>query len=153
MNFLNSVHLFVSGTVFRYRLNLVESLVRKSERSIMLKCGLSLIRFVPNMNRITSVFSRIWTESEILSIYGKIRSTKAHILVYFKQYGEHLIKSLFLQHCFLIFLWNIEVTFSNLKFFRGFLKEQIEKKSVFNEEKKSVFNGQKSNLLLIGTFS
>ena len=42
----------------------------------MPKHGLSLIRFFPYMDKILSVFSRIWTDSLILLIlpkYGKIR--------------------------------------------------------------------------------
>ena len=38
----------------------------------MPKYGLSMIRIFPYMDRIVSVFSRIWTDSLILSKYGKI---------------------------------------------------------------------------------
>ena len=39
----------------------------------MPKYGLSMIRIFPYMEGIVSVYSRIWTDSLILSKYGKIR--------------------------------------------------------------------------------
>ena len=59
--------------IFRHRLILVESLVRKPLCSNVPKCGLFLIRIFPYMNRIVSLFSRIWTNSNILSICKKLR--------------------------------------------------------------------------------
>ena len=62
----------------------------------MPKYRLSLIRIFPYVDKIVSVFSRIWTELENLSKYGEIRirfrphtgkygSEKARILAYFTQ--------------------------------------------------------------------
>ena len=90
MNFLSSRDLFVSGNL-RHRLILVESLIKKPLHSTAPKCGLFLILIFPYLYRIVSVFSRIWTNSKILSIYRKLwirfcpytrkcRSQKAGIL-------------------------------------------------------------------------
>ena len=66
----------------------------------MLKYGLSLIHIFPYMERITSVFFCIWTESENLPKYWKIRirlcpymgnyrSEKARSLAFFTQWSPH----------------------------------------------------------------
>ena len=64
----------------------------------MPKHGLFLIRTFPYMDRVKFVFSRIWTESENLTKYGKIRlrfrpytgkyrSWKARISTFFTQWS------------------------------------------------------------------
>ena len=66
----------------------------------MLKYGLSLIHIFPYVERITSVFFCIWTESENLPKYWKIRirfcpymgnyrSEKARSLAVFTQWSPH----------------------------------------------------------------
>ena len=66
----------------------------------MPKYRLSLIHIFPYMERITSVFFRIWTESENLPKYWKIRirfcpymgnyrSEKARFLAFFTQWSPH----------------------------------------------------------------
>ena len=59
--------------IFRHRLILVKSLVGEPLHSTVPKCGLFLIRIFPYMNRIVSLFSCIWTNSNILSIYRKLQ--------------------------------------------------------------------------------
>ena len=74
----------------------------------MLKYGLSLIRIFPYMNRIIFVFSRIWTELENLSKYGKMRirfcpytgkygSEKACISAFFIQWSPREVVLIFIK--------------------------------------------------------
>ena len=87
MNFLNGVHLYVTGTFFTNKLILVKSFIQKPLRSMAPKCGLSLIHVSRKCTELYLYFS-IYGH---FSICKKIRirfCPKASIFVYFKQCNQ-----------------------------------------------------------------